>query len=163
VSGPLALEAQLCFTLSLATRTVGAIYRPLLAELDLTHAQYLVMLALWQHGPMPVRRLGGLLHLDSGTLSPLVQRLEARGLVRRDRHHDDQRSVTVTLTTDGDALRSRAEAVPSAVRDRLGLPAEDLLHLQAVLAEVIAAARPAATPGGTTTSRSSGTPVTGSM
>jgi DNA-binding MarR family transcriptional regulator len=139
----LALERQVSFALSVAARHVLAIYRPLLAELHLTHPQYLVMLALWQHGPLTVRRLGHLLQLDSGTVSPLLKRLEAVGHLRRERDASDERSVIVELTARGDALRTRAESVPPAVLDGLGLPAEDVEHLHSVLAGVIAAARPA--------------------
>ena len=141
---PLALERQVSFVLSVAARHVLAIYRPLLAELNLTHPQYLVMLALWQHGPLTVRRLGMLLQLDSGTLSPLLKRLEAVGHLRRERDPADERSVIVELTARGDALRERAGSVPPAVLDGLGMPAEDVEHLRSVLAGVIAAARPAA-------------------
>src|SRR5688500_7830901 len=81
----LALERQVCFALSVAARNVVAVYRPVLEPLGLTHPQYLVMLALWQHGPLSVRELSGLLQLDPGTLSPLLKRLEAAGYVRRDR------------------------------------------------------------------------------
>ena len=140
----LALERQVSFVLSVAARHVLAIYRPLLDELHLTHPQYLVMLALWQHGPLTVRRLGRLLHLDSGTLSPLLRRLEALGHLRRERNAADERSVIVELTDRGEALRARARSVPPAVLDGLGLPAEDVEHLHSVLAGVIAATRPAA-------------------
>ena len=140
----LALERQVSFVLSVAARHVLAIYRPLLDELHLTHPQYLVMLALWQHGPLTVRRLGRLLHLDSGTLSPLLRRLEALGHLRRERNAADECSVIVELTDRGEALRARARSVPPAVLDGLGLPAEDVEHLHSVLAGVIAATRPAA-------------------
>src|SRR5688500_12731910 len=92
-AGALTLERQVSFALSVAARHVLALYRPLLAELNLTHPQYLVMLALWQHGPLSVRRLGNLLQLDSGTLSPLLKRLEALGHLRRERSAADERSV----------------------------------------------------------------------
>ena len=81
----LALERQVCFALSVAARNVVAVYRPVLEPLGLTHPQYLVMLALWQHGPLSVKDLSGLLQLDPGTLSPLLKRLEAAGLLRRER------------------------------------------------------------------------------
>ncbi|MBB2946459.1 DNA-binding MarR family transcriptional regulator [Actinoplanes lutulentus] len=143
-ANPLALEKQVGYALSLASRAVVAVYRPLLTAVGLTHAQYLVMLALWQHGPMSVRRLGRLLQHDSGTLSPLLQRLEALGFVRRDRDPADQRGVTVTVTAEGYVLRSRVESIPSAVQDRLGMPVEEIEHLHAVLGDVVAVARSAA-------------------
>ena len=141
---PLALEQQVCFALSVAARSVVAVYRPLLEPMGLTHPQYLVMLALWQHAPLSVRELSGLLQLDPGTLSPLLKRLEAIGYLRRERDRADERSLAVTLTPAGRALRARAEQIPPAVVERLGLPIEDLQRLHASLTQVIAAARPAA-------------------
>lgn len=141
---PLALEQQVCFALSVAARGVVAVYRPLLEPMGLTHPQYLVMLALWQHAPLSVRALSGLLQLDPGTLSPLLKRLEAIGYLRRERDPADERSLAVTLTPAGQALRGRAEQIPPAVVQRLGMPIEDLRRLHADLTRVIAAARPAA-------------------
>jgi DNA-binding MarR family transcriptional regulator len=142
-TGPLALDQQVFFVLSVATRNVVAIYRPLLATVNLTPTQYLAMLALWQQGPLSVRGLGHVLELDSGTLSPLLKRLEALGYVRRERDPADERSVIVTVTAEGNALRAGAVSIPSAVRDRLGMPIEEMEHLIAALAAVIAATRPA--------------------
>ena len=138
---PLALEQQVCFALSVAARGVVAVYRPLLEPMGLTHPQYLVMLALWQHAPLSVRALSEMLQLDPGTLSPLLKRLEAIGYVHRERDRADERSLAVTLTESGRALRERAERIPPAVVERLGLPIEDLQHLHAALTRVIAAAR----------------------
>jgi DNA-binding MarR family transcriptional regulator len=140
---PLALEQQVCFALSVAARSVVAVYRPLLEPMGLTHPQYLVMLALWQHAPLSVRELSGLLQLDPGTLSPLLKRLEASGYLRRERDRADERSLAVTLTPAGQELRGKAEQIPPAVVERLGLPIEDLQRLHASLTQVIAAARPA--------------------
>ncbi|MEU4776417.1 MarR family transcriptional regulator [Micromonospora sp. NPDC023633] len=137
---PLALEQQVCFALSVAARGVVAVYRPLLEPMGLTHPQYLVMLALWQHAPLSVRDLSRLLQLDPGTLSPLLKRLEATGYVRRERDPADERSLAVTLTAAGEALRERAEQIPPAIVERLGMPVEDLRHLHAVLTRVIDAA-----------------------
>ena len=138
---PLALEQQVCFALSVAARSVVAIYRPLLEPMGLTHPQYLVMLALWQHAPLSVRDLSRLLQLDPGTLSPLLKRLEAIGYLRRERDPADERSLAITLTESGRDLRSRAEQIPPAVVSRLGMPIEDLKRLHASLTQVIAAAR----------------------
>jgi DNA-binding MarR family transcriptional regulator len=142
---PLALEQQVCFALSVAARSVVAVYRPLLEPMGLTHPQYLVMLALWQQAPLSVRELSGLLQLDPGTLSPLLKRLEAVGYLRRARDPADERSLAVTLTPAGQALRARAEEIPPAVVARLGMPIEELRSLHASLTQVIAAAQPAAT------------------
>jgi DNA-binding MarR family transcriptional regulator len=140
---PLALEQQVCFALSVAARSVVAVYRPLLEPMGLTHPQYLVMLALWQHAPLSVRELSGLLQLDPGTLSPLLKRLEVIGYLRRERDPADERSLAVTLTPAGQELRNRAMEIPPAVVERLGLPIEELQRLHASLIQVIAAARPA--------------------
>ncbi|MCM4085061.1 MarR family winged helix-turn-helix transcriptional regulator [Paractinoplanes hotanensis] len=137
----LTLERQLSFALSVAARHVLAVCRPLLAELNLTHPQYLVMLALWQHGPLSVSRLGSLLQLDSGTLSPLLKRLAALGHLRRERSAADERSVIIDLTPQGEALRAQAESVPSAVLDGLGMRVEEVERLHSVLADVIATVR----------------------
>jgi MarR family transcriptional regulator, organic hydroperoxide resistance regulator len=137
---PLELERQVCFALSVAARGVVGIYRPLLEPMGLTHPQYLVMLALWQQAPLSVRELSGLLQLDPGTLSPLLKRLEAIGYVRRRRDPSDERSLAVTLTPSGQALRAEAEKIPPAVVERLGMPIEELQDLHTALTRVIGAA-----------------------
>lgn len=136
----LALEEQVCFALSVAARNVVAVYKPILEPMGLTHPQYLVMLALWEHEPVSVRDLSRLLHLDPGTLSPLLKRLEASGLLRRERRADDERSLAVTLTEQGRRLRQDALQVPPAVVSRLGMDLEDLMALRESLGRVILAA-----------------------
>jgi DNA-binding MarR family transcriptional regulator len=137
---PLELERQVCFALSVGSRTVLSVYRPLLEPMGLTHPQYLVMLALWQHAPMPVKDVGALLQLDSGTLSPLLKRLEAQGLVSRPRNPQDERALTVSLTPRGQALREQAERIPEQVVARLGIEVAELEDLHRALTRVIAAA-----------------------
>lgn len=137
---PLALERQVCFALAVASRSVIALYRPVLEPLGLTHPQYLVMLALWERSPRTLRDLSGALQLDPGTLSPLLKRLEATGLVVRARDPDDERALAVTLTPKGRQLRTKALEVPGKIIARLGLPVSDLEHVHAVLTRVIAAA-----------------------
>jgi DNA-binding MarR family transcriptional regulator len=137
---PLALEQQVCYALSIAARGVVAAYKPLLAPLGLTHPQYLVMVALWQHGPLHVKDLGTLLSLNSGTLSPLLKRLDTMGLVSRRRSVSDERQVTVTLTDSGAQLRDEAVRIHDEVVRRLGLEPDDIENLQAVLRRVNAAA-----------------------
>jgi DNA-binding MarR family transcriptional regulator len=113
------------FDLYAASRAVTSAYRPLLDELGLTYPQYLVMLALWEQQTLTVRELGDALQLDSGTLSPLLKRLEAAGLVRRKRRTNDERTVEATLTDKGRALRMKAESVPPAIGAAMALkPAE---------------------------------------
>lgn len=108
----LALDDQLCFALYAASRAVTARYRPLLDGIGLTYPQYLVMLVLWEEGRCTVTRIGRRLRLDSGTLSPLLKRLEAAGLVYRERDPHDERSVVIGLTRTGQGLRRRAARVP---------------------------------------------------
>jgi DNA-binding MarR family transcriptional regulator len=139
----LALDRQVCFALSVAARNVVAVYRPVLEPLGLTHPQYLVMLALWQHGQLSVKELSGLLQLDPGTLSPLLKRLEAAGLLRRERDPRDQRNLALALTDKGRALREQAEKIPAGIVERLGMPVEQLMNLHEVLTQVIAASQQA--------------------
>lgn len=118
----LELDNQLCFALYDASRAVVRAYGPLLAELGLTYPQYLTMLVLWESDqPVSVGDLGDRLHLDSGTLSPLVKRLERLGLVARRRDSADERRVLVSLTTDGESLRQQAACVPGKTFERFGL------------------------------------------
>lgn len=135
----LRLDRQVCFALSVAARNVVALYRPLLEPMGLTHPQYLVMLALWERSPRSLTDLGSALALDLGTLSPLIKRLEGAGLVDRRRVTGNERTLAVTLTDEGRALRAAAEKIPPAVVERLGMPISDLENLRVVLGEVIAA------------------------
>ncbi len=134
---PLALDRQLCFALAATSRSVIGLYRDLLDPMGLTHPQYLVMLALWEHDPRSVREIAAELRLDSATLSPLLKRLEASGYVRRQRSTADERQLEVSLTTAGRALRDRARAVPVAVADRLGWPLERLERLKDDLTDLL--------------------------
>jgi MarR family transcriptional regulator, organic hydroperoxide resistance regulator len=140
---PLQLDRQVCFALSVAARAVVALYRPVLEPMGLTHPQYLVMLALWERSPRSVKELSAALALDPGTLSPLLKRLEAAGLVTRARDRADERVLAVTLTDAGRRLRAEAEQVPPAIISRLGLPIAELEDLHGALTRVIAAARKA--------------------
>ncbi|GAA1852152.1 MarR family transcriptional regulator [Pseudonocardia alni subsp. carboxydivorans] len=137
----LRLDRQVCFALAVAARNVIALYRPLLEPMGLTHPQYLVMLALWEHSPRSLGELARALALDPGTLSPLLKRLEAAGLVDRRRVPGDERTMAVSLTDAGRALRARAEAIPPAIVARLGMPLPELEELRAVLDRVIDASR----------------------
>ncbi|NYI43963.1 DNA-binding MarR family transcriptional regulator [Nocardioides aromaticivorans] len=140
IENPLALDQQVCFALAIASRSVIALYRPLLEPMGLTHPQYLVMLALWEQEPLRVADLARLLELDPGTLSPLLKRLEAAGYLRRERDPRDERALAVVLTEKGRALRDDAEAIPPAIVERLGMPVDELLELHRRLTAVIAAA-----------------------
>ena len=137
---PLALERQVCFALVVAARSVLAVYRPVLEPMGLTHPQYLVMLALWGAEPMSVKELSEALRLDPPTLSPLLKRLEAAGLLERRRLPEDQRTLAVTLTDRGRRLREQALAVPRQVVERLGMDVAELQALRDGLSHVIDAA-----------------------
>ena len=143
---PLALEEQVCFALAVASREVVASYRTVLEPLGLTHPQYLVMLALWQRdaqdgGGLSVTELSTLLHLDPGTSSPLVKRLEAAGLVTRRRSPDDERVLVVEVTPEGRSMRRRALAVPGTMLARLGRSEADLVATNTALHRIIDAAQ----------------------
>lgn len=136
---PLALESQVCFALAVASRSVIAAYRSVLEPLHLTHPQYLVMLALWQHGPVPVRRIAEMLRLEPATVSPLVKRLEALDYVTRTRSAADERVVEVALTDTGAALRRSAERIPATMMAKLGMDETALRELHTTMTDLIAA------------------------
>lgn len=127
------LDTQLCFALHDASRAISASYRRGLAPLGLTYSQYVVLLVLWEHGPTTMGRLCRELHLDSGTLSPLLQRLEERGRVVRRRRAEDERTVEVSCTPEGEALREPVLAVQRRVQAETGLAIEDLSRLRTEL------------------------------
>lgn len=141
----LLLDDQLCFALYAASRAVTGRYRPLLEELGLTYPQYLVLLVLWERDAVPIKQVGAALHLDYGTLTPLIKRLETAGLVRRERRADDERTVEITLTEQGRALRARARSVPRAIGDAMGLTPEEFEAARTLLRRLTAnlAAEPA--------------------
>lgn len=124
------LDDQLCFALYSASRKVTAFYRPMLDALGLTYPQYLVLLALWGLGPCRVKDLAAALDLDYGTLSPLLKRLQAGGFVRRERRADDERSVAISLTEAGTALRARCRLIPALVSSAMGLEPGGLTRLR---------------------------------
>jgi DNA-binding MarR family transcriptional regulator len=131
---PLLLDDQLCFALYSASRAVTRAYGPLLEPLGLTYPQYVTMLVLWEHDDLSVSEIGERLLLDSGTLTPLLKRLEQQELVRRTRSADDERVVRIELTPKGRALRKKAVGVPEALACSAGFDATDPQHLAALLA-----------------------------
>ena len=146
---PLSLERQVCFALAVTNRAVLAVYRPLLEPLGLTHPQYLVMLALWDNAKavrltggkqLSVKDIAASLQLDSATLSPMLKRLEAQGLITRTRSAADERTTHIELTPNGRNLRRQALKVPSAVVERLGVELAELEQLREMLTKVNAAA-----------------------
>jgi MarR family transcriptional regulator, organic hydroperoxide resistance regulator len=141
-----ALDDQLCFALYAASRAVTARYRPMLDELGLTYPQYLVMMLLWEQDHQTVGQLGSRLALDSGTLSPLLKRLTAAGLVTRHRRVEDERSVSIALTDAGRALREKSVQISSEMIGAIGFDAaefDDLKSRLRLLTERVSATAPA--------------------
>ncbi len=130
---PLKLENQLCFALYAASRATIDIYRPLLDEMGITYSQYLVLLILWEKGTCSVKDIGSFLYLDSGTLSPLLKRLEAAGFIKRQRRVDDERVVDISLSDEGHSLRDRAAAIPGKFYCELDFSLEEYVDLLARL------------------------------
>jgi len=133
MSDGLRLESQLCFALHAASRAMTRAYQPLLEELDITYPQYLVLLTLWEEDGARVSRIGQRLHLDSATLTPLLKRLEARGLIDRRRSSADERVVEVFLTAEGKRLRRKARDIPGAMFRKAGLSSAELSRLRGEL------------------------------
>ncbi len=126
----LQLDNQVCFALYSAANAVVRAYRPLLKSLDLTYPQYLAMLVLWSGDQISVKTLGEKLHLDSGTLTPLLKRLEGKGLIRRERSEADERIRVLSLTDSGRELKQQAKAVPLALLCQADMPKEALLQMK---------------------------------
>lgn len=140
-SPDLLLDRQVCFALYAASRAVTDAYRPLLDDLGLTYPQYLVMLVMWEHEERTVREVGRSLELDYGTVSPLLKRLESRGLLLRQRSAADERRVAVALTPQGRALRDQATRIPQEIGCAVGLDADRRARLIEVLREVAESVR----------------------
>ncbi|WCE38681.1 MarR family transcriptional regulator [Brevibacterium sp. BDJS002] len=136
---PLALESQICFALAVASRGVISAYRSVLEPISLTHPQYLVMLALWQHERLPVRKIAELLRLEAATVSPLIKRLEALDYVEKRRSSHDERIVEVSLTETGANLRKTAEAIPGQMMAKLDMGEADLCELHSTMTRLIEA------------------------
>ncbi|ALM73492.1 TPA: MarR family transcriptional regulator [Vibrio vulnificus] len=133
----LLLENQICFPLYSAANAVIRAYRPLLEALDLTYSQYLVLLVLWQQNGINVKDLGAKLHLDSGTLTPLLKRLEAKGIVERRRGQTDERVRELFLTEAGRALKQQAQQVPQNMLCRIDLSIDELVTLKSLCEKVL--------------------------
>jgi MarR family transcriptional regulator, organic hydroperoxide resistance regulator len=150
------LEQQLCFAIYSTMHAVTKAYQPLLEKLGLTYPQYLAMLVLWEGGDVTVKELGDRLYLDSGTLTPLLKRLDAMGLVQRARDPKDERRVRVTMTDKSKALHREAQSVPAQIMGAMGRPADELKAVRKELRRIrnaLLAARPEKASG-----RESGTP-----
>ena len=136
-SDPLHLDNQVCFPLYSAANAMIRAYRPVLDAIDLTYPQYLVMLALWQYPRLTVTELGTKLRLDSGTLTPLLKRLEAKELVSRTRSSDDERVRIISLTERGTALKKQAQSIPESLRCQVNMPPERALELKNLCLELL--------------------------
>ena len=133
----LKLENQLCFPLYACSKEVVRRYKPFLDEIDLTYTQYIVMLVMWEKSKITVKELGECLYLDSGTLTPVLKKLEAKGYVSRSRSKEDERNLDVTLTSQGKQLREEAVDIPSKVGRCIDLSKEEALKLYELLYKVL--------------------------
>lgn len=135
----LKLENQLCFPLYVCAKEVVRRYKPFLDALDLTYTQYITMMVLWEKSPMCVKTLGRQLYLDSGTLTPVLKKLERKGYLTRHRSEADERSLLVALTEEGLALKERAREIPHQMCACLALPQEEILLLKEALSHLMTA------------------------
>lgn len=134
----LKLANQLCFPLYASSRAVMNLYKPFLDPLELTYTQYITMLVLWEQDAISVKTLGEKLFLDSGTLTPLLKKLEQQGILRRDRSLTDERSVMISLTPKGTALKDIALEIPSKMAECIAIPQQDMADLQRLLNKILA-------------------------
>ena len=134
----LRLENQLCFPLYACAREVVKRYKPFLDEIDLTYTQYITMMVLWEQKSLTVKELGKSLFLDSGTLTPLLKKLEEKGFVTRRRSLEDERNLIVTITEQGEALKQRAIHIPRTVKEQIRISPEDAEIIRGVLNRALA-------------------------
>lgn len=134
---PLLLENQICFKIYTAEREITKLYRSLLEEIGVTYPQYLALLVLWEEKTISVKELGRKLFLDSGTLTPMLKRMEANGLVERKRSSEDERSVIISLTDKGLKMKEKAECVPTRLLERLDMDGDELLKLDQTLTTIL--------------------------
>lgn len=137
MSDGLRLENQLCFPLYACSKELIRKYKPYLDQLDLTYTQYITMLVLWQNGRQNVKDLGKVLLLDSGTLTPVLKKLESKGFIKRARSTEDERSLIVTITEKGEALKDKAASVPASIAKGITLEPEEAKCLHQLLYKVL--------------------------
>ena len=133
----LKLENQICFKIYSAEREITKLYRNLLEELDVTYPQYLVLLVLWEEKSATVKELGQKLFLDSGTLSPMLKRMEGNNLIERRRSLEDERTVIISLTKKGEELKEKAQCIPSKLLENLSLDMKELKNLNQTLSTIL--------------------------
>ncbi|MCQ9638482.1 MarR family transcriptional regulator [Chryseobacterium sp. WG14] len=131
------LENQICFPLYVIAKEITGLYRPFLDELDITYPQYLVMMVLWDSDGLTVTHIGEKLFLDSGTLTPLLKRLETKGFITRKRKKEDERVVEVFLSEAGKQLQQKACAIPGKIQKKIGIQPEELLHLKDTVLKIL--------------------------
>ncbi|MDV3736331.1 MarR family transcriptional regulator [Elizabethkingia anophelis] len=133
----LKLDNQICFPVYALSREIVGRYRPLLDKLDITYPQYLVLLVLWEHQEQSVSQLGEKLYLDSGTLTPLLKRLEQKKLVTRSRSKEDERIVKIKLTSEGQSLQKKAASIPKQLFEDMKVPEEELKQLKTTIEKIL--------------------------
>ena len=133
----LKLENQICFPVYALSREIVGRYRPFLDQLDITYPQYLVLLVLWEHQEHSVSQLGEKLYLDSGTLTPLLKRLEQKNLVTRSRSKEDERIVKIKLTSEGQSLQKKAASIPKQLFEDMKVPEEELKQLKTTIEKIL--------------------------
>lgn len=126
----LKIEKQICFSLYSASNALTRAYKPLLQQLDLTYLQYMTMIVLWSYAPVTVKEIGHKLHLDSGTLTPLLKRLNEKGLIDKKRSENDERKVFIHLTEQGKKLEAKAQAIPEQITCKVNMSAEQASELK---------------------------------
>lgn len=131
------LSDQLCFPFYVIAKEIAGLYRPFLEELDITYPQYLVMMVLWEHQKLTVNQIGEKLYLDSGTLTPLLKRLEAKSYLHRNRKKEDERVVEIGLTEAGLLLQKKACAIPAKMQTKLDLSDDDLNQLRTTVKKLL--------------------------
>ncbi|MBR1741578.1 MAG: MarR family transcriptional regulator [Lachnospiraceae bacterium] len=133
----LKLKNQLCFPLYACAKEIVRRYKPFLDEIDLTYTQYITMMVLWEHGELNVKHLGECLFLDSGTLTPLLKKLEAKGYLERKRSKEDERNLIVCITEEGEALKEKAVCIPEKMGGCINLTQEEALQLYGLLYKLL--------------------------
>ncbi|AJW62296.1 Organic hydroperoxide resistance transcriptional regulator [Elizabethkingia miricola] len=133
----LKLDNQICFPVYALSREIVSRYRPLLDQLDITYPQYLVLLVLWEHQEQSVSQIGEKLYLDSGTLTPLLKRLEQKNLVTRSRSKEDERIVKIKLTSEGQSLQKKAASIPKQLFEDMKVPEEELKQLKTTIEKIL--------------------------
>lgn len=133
----LKLESQLCFPLYACSKEIIKKYKPFLDEIDLTYTQYITMMVLWEVNEINVKSLGGKLYLDSGTLTPLLKKLESKGYIRRDRSSTDERNLIVSITKEGKLLKNKAKSIPTKIGNCINLSEKEALELYNLLYKIL--------------------------